>query len=210
MLLGIVNLELLPHSAMGHVESKMKKYKCGYMCGHIGCFKNWYKNSFFITLVVVRPTNILQEGAISPQTSSKKATIQFIWRRKNNQMTNNDSISARSMTGNRICNVLYCTVLYLRVQYSTVLNIKIVQYSTVLNIKIVQCDSTVLYCTLKYSIVQYSYVYGLRNLYSVHELVLQVTILFCMAQISKPIYCLYGELASWNIFQYLTRGCTPL
>ena len=36
-----------------------------------------------------------------------------------------------------------------------------------------------------------------------HKPVLKVTILFCMAQISKPIYCLYGELVVWNIFQYL-------
>ena len=41
-------------------------------------------------------------------------------------------------------------------------------------------------------------------MYSVCKQVLQVTILCCMAQISKPIYCLYGELAAWNSFQYLT------
>ena len=37
--------------------------------------------------------------------------------------------------------------------------------------------------------------------YSVHKPVLRVTILFCMAQISKPIYCLYGEIAS-SLYRY--------
>ena len=44
-------------------------------------------------------------------------------------------------------------------------------------------------------------------MYSVHKPVLRVTILLCMAHISKPIYCLYGELAAplikyWKIFHF--------
>ena len=68
--------------------------------------------------------------------------------------------------------------------------------------------STVQCNTVQCSKVQYNTVYGLWNLYSVCKPVLWVTILFCMAHISNPIYCLYGELAAWNIFQYLTWGCT--